>query len=162
MAGELAVLGAFLLACLAAAVSGAVFRPGPWYDRLDKPSWTPPDWLFPVAWTLLYIAIGVAPWLVWRELGLAAAALPLGVWAAQLVLNAAWSWLFFGLNRIGWALAEMALLIGLVVLCTRAFGNVTRPAGWLMAPYLAWLAFAFALNFSIWALNGEGFGNLIG
>ena len=77
-------------------------------------------------------------------------------WLLQLALNAAWSWLFFGLNRIGWSMLEMTLLIGVVLLCIKAFSTISRTAAWLMTPYLLWLLFALALNFSIWSLNGGG------
>jgi benzodiazapine receptor len=158
MAGELAVLGAFLLACFAAATTGAVFRPGPWYDRLDKPSWTPPDWLFPVAWTLLYIAIGVAPWLVWREAGFAGAALPLAVWAVQLLLNAAWSWLFFGIRRMDLAFAEVVALWLSIALMIALFLPISATAGLLMIPYLVWVSFAAALNLAVWQRNKDAVG----
>lgn len=158
MAGEFAVLGALLLACFAAATTGAFFRPGPWYDRLDKPSWTPPDWLFPVAWTLLYIAIGVAPWLVWRAAGFAGAALPLAVWAVQLLLNAAWSWLFFGLRRMDLAFAEVIALWLSIALMIVLFLPISTTAGLLMIPYLVWVSFAAALNFAVWQRNKDAVG----
>ncbi|WP_337877037.1 TspO/MBR family protein [Elioraea sp.] len=159
MAGELAVLGLFLLACFAAATTGAVFRPGPWYDRLDKPSWTPPDWAFPVAWTLLYIAIGVAPWLVWRAAGLAGAALPLAVWAVQLALNAAWSWLFFGLRRMDLAFAEVVALWLSIALMIALFLPISVTAGLLMVPYLVWVSFAAVLNLAVWQRNKDAVGS---
>ncbi|TQF77095.1 tryptophan-rich sensory protein [Elioraea sp. Yellowstone] len=159
MAGELAVLGPFLLACFAAATTGAVFRPGPWYDRLDKPSWTPPDWAFPVAWTLLYVAIGVAPWLVWRAAGFAGAALPLAVWAVQLALNAAWSWLFFGLRRMDLAFAEVVALWASIALMIALFLPISVTAGLLMVPYLVWVSFAAALNLAVWQRNKDAVGS---
>lgn len=159
MAGELAVLGLFLLACFAAATTGAVFRPGPWYDRLDKPSWTPPDWAFPVAWTLLYVAIGVAPWLVWRAAGFAGAALPLAVWAVQLALNAAWSWLFFGLRRMDLAFAEVVALWASIALMIALFLPISVTAGLLMVPYLVWVSFAAALNLAVWQRNKDAVGS---
>ncbi|GIX08528.1 TspO/MBR family protein [Elioraea sp.] len=159
MAGELAVLGLFLLACFAAATTGAVFRPGPWYDRLDKPSWTPPDWAFPVAWTLLYIAIGVAPWLVWRTAGFAGAALPLTVWAVQLALNAAWSWLFFGLRRMDLAFAEVVALWLSIALMIALFLPISVTAGLLMVPYLVWVSFAAVLNLAVWQRNKDAVGS---
>jgi tryptophan-rich sensory protein len=158
VAVELAVLAAFLLACFAAATTGAVFRPGAWYDQLDKPSWTPPDWAFPVAWTLLYIAIGVAPWLVWREAGFTGAALPLAVWAVQLLLNAAWSWLFFGLRRMDLAFAEVLALWLSIALMIALFLPVSVTAGLLMIPYLVWTSFAAALNLAVWQRNKDAVG----
>ena len=95
----LGLLG-FLGACFVAASTGAIFKPGPWYDTLAKPSWRPPNWLFPPAWAVLYILMAVAAWLVWREAGFAGAPLALMLWFRQLALNAAWSWIFFGLKRM--------------------------------------------------------------
>lgn len=158
MALDIAVLAGFLLACFAAATTGAFFRPGPWYDRLDKPSWTPPDWLFPVAWTLLYIAIGVAPWLVWREAGFAGAALPLAVWAVQLLLNAAWSWLFFGLRRMDLAFAEVVALWLSIAAMIALFLPISVTAGLLMIPYLVWVSFAAVLNLAVWQRNKAAVG----
>lgn len=153
MALDLAVLGLFLLACFAAASTGALFRPGAWYDRLDKPAWTPPDWLFPVAWTVLYLMIALAPWLVWRRAGLAGAALPLAVWAVQLALNAAWSWLFFGLRRMDWAFAEVLALWLAIAAMIALFWPISPAAGLMMVPYLLWVSFAAALNFAVWQRN---------
>ena len=74
----------------------------------------------------------------------------------QLGFNAAWSWLFFGLHRVGYALLDLTLLVGLVVMCIQAFRPISRPAAGLMLPYLAWLMFAWALNLTIWLMNGGG------
>ena len=88
----------FIAASFLAAMTGPFFRPGEWYERLNKPSWRPPNRLFAPVWTVLYVMIAVSGWLVWREVGFAGAALPLTVYALQLVLNAAWTPLFFGLR----------------------------------------------------------------
>src|SRR5215207_9809170 len=93
---SLFALLAFVAACFLAAIPGAVFRPGGWYERLDKPRWRPPNWLFAPIWTVLYLTIAVSGWLVWREAGIAGAALPLEIFALQLVLTAVWTPLFFG------------------------------------------------------------------
>lgn len=161
MVARYSSLAIFLLLVVLAAAFGASFEAGPWYYQLNKPSWTPPPWVFGPAWSVLYLLMAVAMWKVWQT-GQPTRTGALIWWLMQLVLNAAWSWLFFGLHRPGWALAEMALLIGVVVLCTTAFARISRLAAWLMAPYLAWLLFAFALNFAIWSLNGGGFGSLLG
>ena len=92
-------LGCFTIACFLAALTGAWFRPGEWYEQLKKPRWRPPNWLFAPVWTVLYLMIAVAGWLVWREVGFAGAGLPLAIYALQLILNAAWTPLFFGLHR---------------------------------------------------------------
>ncbi|MCB1519079.1 MAG: tryptophan-rich sensory protein [Hyphomicrobiaceae bacterium] len=140
----------FFAAVIAIAVSGAVFMPGPWYKALDKPSWTPPDWLFGPAWTLLYIAIAVAGWLVWREDGFR---LPLFIWAANLVFNGAWSWLMFGRHRIGLALVDAILMLVTIVAFIAVAWPVSETAALLFIPYLAWVLFATALNWSIFARN---------
>lgn len=158
MAFDLTVLAGFLLACFAAASTGALFRPGPWYQTLDKPSWTPSDRLFPVAWTALYLAIGAAAWLVWREAGFAGAALPLAVWAVQLVLNAAWSWLFFGLRRMDLAFAEVMLLWVVIAATIALFLPISTLAGLILVPYLVWVSFAAALNLAVWQRNKHAVG----
>lgn len=146
-------LGAWLIVSYAAAVVGSQFTPGEWYDRLAKPEWTPPSWLFGPVWTILYAMMGVAAWLVWREAGLAGAKVALGLFIAQLILNGAWSWLFFGLHRPDLALAEILVLWLLILATTGAFWRVRALAGILLLPYLAWVTFAAGLNFEIWRLN---------
>ena len=148
-------LAVFLALVVAAAGFGAQFPAGEYYAMINKPDWAPPPWVFGPVWTLLYVMMAVAMWKVWMT-GQQARLGALAWWLLQLTLNAAWSWLFFGLTRTGWAMAEMALLIGIVVLCIKAFSLVSKPAAWLMAPYLIWLVVAFALNFSVWSLNGGG------
>ena len=145
----------FLGACFVAATTGAIFKPGEWYAGLAKPPWNPPNWLFPPAWAVLYVSMAVAAWLVWREAGFAGAALPLGLWFLQLGLNAAWSWLFFGLKRMDLALAELVVfwltILGTIV----AFAPVHAGAAWLLVPYLAWVTFAGWLNFTLLRLNRD-------
>ena len=140
----------FIAAVLVVALSGALFMPGPWYRSLDKPSWTPPDWLFGPAWTVLYLMIAIAGWLVWRSAGLGAA---LAIWVLNLVLNAAWSWLMFGRRRIAAALVDaIAMLVTIIAFMIVAWPS-SETAAWLFAPYLAWVAFATALNASILRRN---------
>jgi len=143
----------FFLACFAAASTGGIFRPGAWYASLRKPSWRPPDWLFGPVWAVLYVMIAVSGWLVWRDAGWPAAALPLGLYAVQLVLNGLWSAIFFGFRRLGLALAEMALLWLAIVATMTAFHPINATAAWLLAPYLLWVSFAFVLNHAVWRLN---------
>ncbi len=149
MNSTLALLG-FFAACFLVACSGAVFRPGEWYESLAKPSWNPPNWLFAPAWTLLYILIAIAGWLVWREAGIVPA---LALYAVQLVLNAAWSGIFFGMKRPDLAFAELVLLWLSILGCILLFAPISATAAWLMAPYLAWVTFAGALNYAIWQRN---------
>jgi benzodiazapine receptor len=141
----------FLFAVIAAAFTGSRFLPGPWYQTLAKPSWTPPNWLFAPAWTLLYIAMAFAGWLVWRNRG--GLSLPLGLWIGQLVLNAAWSWLFFGLHRPVAALADIVGLLVLILAFILTAAPVSRGAALLFVPYGLWVTFATALNASIVRLN---------
>jgi benzodiazapine receptor len=137
-----------------AAWIGSRFGPGEWYLTLAKPSFTPPAWIFAPVWTLLYLLMGLAAWLVWQRSGLAGAKLALGLFVVQLVLNAAWSWLFFGEHRIGLALADLAALWLTLAATLLAFW-VHRPlAAFLLVPYLAWVSFAALLNFAFWRLNG--------
>lgn len=145
----------FVLACLAAAASGAVFRPGAWYESLRQPSWRPPNYLFGPVWLVLYIMIAVAGWLVWREAGLAGAALPLALYALQLALNALWSWLAFKRHRLDLAALDMAALWLAIAATIWAFHPISPTAGWLLVPYLAWVSFALALNVKLWRLNWE-------
>lgn len=133
-------------------VSGGA-GPGPWYDLLRKPAWTPPAWVFGPAWTLLYASMAVAAWLVWRHGGWKPNQGALSLFALQLLFNVMWSPLFFGMHRPGLALVD-SMLIWLALLATiAAFWRVSVPAGALLLPYLAWVSFATALNFEIWRLN---------
>jgi tryptophan-rich sensory protein len=142
----------FLAAVFAVAMSGAVFMPGDWYKSLRKPSWTPPDWLFGPAWTLLYLLIAIAGWLVWREVGLG---LTLGIWGLNLVLNAAWSWLMFGRHQIRAALMDAIGMLTTIVAFIWAAWPVSPTAAALFVPYLAWTAFATALNWAILQRNPQ-------
>jgi tryptophan-rich sensory protein len=109
--------------------------------------------VFGPVWSLLYLLMGISAWQVWRKTGFRAAAVPLGWFGVQLVLNAAWSGLFFGLQSPGAALIEIVLLWGAILATTIAFWRRSALAGWLMLPYLAWVSFAVALNLAIWNLN---------
>jgi benzodiazapine receptor len=143
----------FVGVCVAAALSGVLFPPGRWYEGLRKPSWRPPNWLFGPAWTILYGTIAVAGWLVWREAGWAGAAVPLTIYGIQLVLNAAWSGIFFGLKRMDLAFAELCLLWIAILATIVSFHTVEPSAAWLLVPYLCWVTFAGILNFTMWRLN---------
>jgi tryptophan-rich sensory protein len=149
------ILGLFgwVLLCFAAAACGALFMPGEWYAALNKPAWNPPSWIFGPVWTALYAMMALAAWLVWQRGGFAAQRRPLGLFLAQLALNALWTPLFFGLRQPGVAFAE-TLLLWLAILATLlAFRPVSRTAVWLIAPYLAWVSFAAVLNLTLWKLN---------
>jgi tryptophan-rich sensory protein len=143
----------FAAACLVAAAAGTLFRPGEWYEALEKPSWRPPNWLFAPVWSLLYVMIAISGWLVWRQSSAAAVSLPLAVYFLQLFLNAAWTPLFFGLHRPGWAAIEIALVWLSIVATIIVFSPISALAAALLLPYLAWVTFATALNIAIWRLN---------
>jgi benzodiazapine receptor len=148
-------LTVFLALVVIAMWMGSQFPAGEYYALLNKPGWAPPAWLFGPVWSILYVLMAVAMWKVWQS-GQQERLGALAWWLLQLGLNVAWSWLFFGLTRIGWAMAELAVLIGLVVFCTKVFSMISKPAAWMMVPYILWLLFALALNFSLWSLNGGG------
>ena len=143
----------WLVVSFAAAWIGSRFMPGEWYASLAKPSWNPPSAVFAPVWSLLYASMGVAAWLVWRQAGFKEARTALGLFAAQLVLNALWSWLFFGLHRPGVAFVDIVALWLLILIVSVLFWRRSRTAGALMLPYLAWVGFASCLNFAIWRLN---------
>jgi len=155
----LALIG-FLGACYAAAALGALWTAGSvstWYPGLSKPSWTPPNWLFGPVWSALYTMMAVAAWLVWRGgivgAGRPAARLGLALFAAQLLLNLAWSGLFFGLQRPDLGFLDIVALWLSIAATAVAFGRVSLTAAGLMVPYLVWVTYAAALNFAIWRLN---------
>ena len=142
--------------CFAAAGLGGLVTtpkiPG-WYADLAKPIWTPPDWIFGPVWTLLYLMMGIAAWLVWRQAGFTNAKLPLALFAIQLSLNTLWSVLFFGLQNPGAAAVEIIVLWVAILATLIAFWKRSKWAGWLLVPYLAWVSYATVLNASIWQLN---------
>lgn len=146
----------FLIICFAAAAIGGIVT-GPaidgWYETLEKPSWQPPAWLFGPVWTVLYMLMAIAAWLVWRQAGARSASVPLSLFAIQLVLNVAWSWIFFGLQRPGWAALELIVLWLAIAVTTLAFYRRSKLAAVLMLPYISWVTFAGVLNFTIWRLN---------
>ncbi len=140
----------FLVACLAAGATGAVFKPGAWYDSLAKPAWTPPNWLFPVAWTTLYLCMSFA---AMRVAPLPGSGQGLAFWALQIALNTLWTPVFFGLRRMR---DGFVVLVGLwlaVAATTVAFFRLDLLAGLLMLPYVAWVSVAGALNFTVWRMN---------
>ena len=139
-----AVAAVALVGGLAAASAGATYR------ALELPAFAPPSWLFGPVWTVLYVMIAVAGWWVWREVGWGR---ELTLWSGQLVLNLAWTPLFFAADRYALALADIALLLVAVAATIVLFRRTSPPAAWLLVPYLAWVAFATALNAAIVVLN---------
>lgn len=142
----------FLAACGGAAATGAMFQPGPWYGALQKPSWTPPNWLFPVAWTTLYLLMSLS---AMRVAQLPDAGQALAFWAMQIAFNTLWTPVFFGLRRMRAALVVMAFLWLSVAATTFAFWQMDWLAGLMFTPYLLWVSVAGALNFSVWRLNPD-------
>lgn len=140
----------FLAACGAAAATGAMFQPGAWYESLNKPAWTPPDWAFPVVWTTLYLAMSYA---AMRVALLPGSGQALAFWAMQIAFNTLWTPVFFGLRRMKAGLVVLCGLWLAVAATMLAFWQLDALAGALMAPYLLWATIAGALNYSVWRRN---------
>ena len=146
-------LAGWIALTFCAALTGFFIQPAGYYASLAKPSWSPPAWVFGPVWTALYLMMAVAAWLVWRQGGWRAQRAPLSLYLLQLALNALWTPVFFGLRSPGLALVVIVSLGAAIVLTGRAFRPVSRVASWLLIPYLVWVVFAAALNFSIWRLQ---------
>ncbi|ATV18172.1 sensory protein TspO [Pseudomonas avellanae] len=136
----------FLLACAAAAATGIIFKPGAWYESLQKPAFTPPNWAFPVAWTTIYLLLA---WAGYRLTLLPGSQTVLALWAAQIALNTLWTPVFFGANRIAAAMVILALLWIVVATMIVMALQLDIITGLILFPYLVWLSVAAALNFSI-------------
>ncbi|MBA3589192.1 TspO/MBR family protein [Methylibium sp.] len=150
----LGLLGWIALSFAAAAIGGfASVNAGDFYQQLERPPWAPPAWLFGPVWSVLYLMMGVAAWLVWRARGFDGARTALVLFLVQLAANALWTWLFFAWREGGLAFAEILVLWALILGTVLAFWRVRPLAGALLLPYLAWVSFASALNFSLWQLN---------
>ncbi|MGF1456185.1 MAG: TspO/MBR family protein [Alphaproteobacteria bacterium] len=146
-------LGIFIVVNFAAASSGAIFKPGAWYEALKKPSWTPPNWAFPVVWTTLFAANAWSGYLVWQAAG-PDAALALTAYGISLVFNAIWSFLFFGLRRLDLGMAEVVALWASIAVVLVLFVPYSQTAALLQVPYLAWVTLAGVLNLRLLQLNG--------
>ncbi|MEP3944496.1 TspO/MBR family protein [Ascidiaceihabitans sp.] len=142
----------FMVACFSAGATGGLFPPGAWYRGLNKPVWTPPDWVFPVTWITLYICMSAAGARVALAEGNGIA---MAFWSIQIALNALWTPVFFGLQKIRFGLAVIGGLWVAVLLGMIALWQVDTLAGMLFAPYLLWVTIAAALNASVWKLNPE-------
>lgn len=143
----------WIFVCSLAGIFGAQFEPGSWYEMLSKPSWTPPNWIFPVVWPILYVLMGISAWLLWRQEKISTYWTEFTWFFLQLALNAIWSWIFFGMQLIATGLAEILLLWISILFTTMLFWNRNKLAGMLLVPYLLWVGYASALNFAIWQLN---------
>jgi tryptophan-rich sensory protein len=146
-----------VLGTVAAALIGGMgsVRSGELYQQLDKPAWAPPAPVFGPVWTVLYVLMGLAAVLVVRRAGARSTGPALPLFAAQLGLNALWPWLFFGWRLGGVALAEIAALLVVLLLTVLAFARIHRWAAGLLVPYLAWVAYAAALTWSVWRRNPD-------
>jgi len=147
-----AVPAILLLGTLSGRASGSGYG-NAWFDALEKPSFMPPGWAFPVAWTLLYIALGLALALILHARGARGRGLALALFGAQLLLNFSWSPIFFAAHRVGAALVVILAILALSAASAFLFYRIRRAAGLLLIPYLAWLCFAAALNEEIARLN---------
>ncbi len=144
---------------IAAAVGAAAsVQATSFYTQLVQPDWAPPPSIFGPVWSFLYALMGVAAWLVWRSSGSRLARAALTLFLAQLVLNALWSWLFFGWHRGAFAFVDILLLWGLIAATLVSFWRIRPLAGALLIPYLLWVSFAGVLNYSVWQLNPQALG----
>ncbi|MCX7598466.1 MAG: tryptophan-rich sensory protein [Armatimonadetes bacterium] len=146
-------------ACFAAAALGGYATSTSvqdWYPTLKKPAWNPPNSVFGPVWTVLYLAMGIAAWIVWTKAGFSAARMPLALFAVQLLLNMAWSFFFFAFRNPGAAFVELCVLWVAISATLAAFWRVSILAAGLLVPYLAWVTFAGVLNFTVWQLNKGG------
>ena len=150
-------LAAWLIISFIAAAIGAAasVQAGPFYTQLVRPEWAPAPSVFGPVWTVLYILMGIAAWLVWRAGGFGAARFALTIFLVQLALNALWSWLFFGWHRGGLAFGDILLLWAAIVATVVAFWRIRSLAGALLVPYLLWVSFATLLNYYVWQLNPQ-------
>lgn len=125
-----------------------------WYQTIQKPSWNPPNWVFGPVWTTLYVMMGIALWLVWKEDTSKELKLIAGIlFAAQLTLNFFWSFIFFKLEQPGFAFLEILFMWVAILATIFAFAQVNKRAAWLLVPYISWVSFAAMLNFTIWRMN---------
>ena len=152
---QLAGLVGWLAVTFAAAAVGALasVNAGAFYQQLERPAWAPPAALFGPIWTLLYVLMGIAAWLVWRQAGFRRARVALTLFLVQLAVNALWTWLFFVWRLGALAFVESLALGALVLLTVIAFWRIRPVAGMLLMPYLAWVTYAAALTLAVWQRN---------
>ena len=157
---RLVSLAVFLVLVVVATAVGGQFVGGDWYYVLFTPSWTPSAMAMASVWSVLYVLMALSAWMIWDAMrGLARVAL--GWWGLQLLLSICWSWVFFGLHRLGLSLVIVSLWILVVLIVIRAFRPIKPEAASLVVPLAAWLVFVWVLNFSQWHMNGGGLGSVI-
>lgn len=145
----------FIVVCLGIGGLGAMATTPEidgWYRTIEKPTWNPPDWIFGPVWTTLYILMAIAGWRVWT-MSNTKRTLPMSLFAIQLLLNLAWSFIFFAKHQPGWAFVEIIVLWLAITATMLTFFQRSKLAGALLIPYWAWVSFASVLNFTIWRMN---------
>jgi len=146
-----------IVICELAGIIGSVFTTpsiAGWYATLARPDLAPPNWVFGPVWTTLYALMGIAAFLVWRKgLGRRDVKIALGIFVGQLILNTLWSIIFFGLHSLDGALIEIIFLWLAILAAIVSFTKISKPATWLLAPYILWVSFACYLNLMFWLLN---------
>ena len=154
-------LAIFLLLVIVASTISGMFHAGEWYHVIaNKPSWTVPAWFYGPLWAVLYLLMALAAWNVWLT-GHFSRKGALIWWGFLLLLNIIWPMLIFGLERPGWAWLVLGVTIGAAALCIRAFRLLSRQSAYLMAPYMAWLVFAWVWNLAVWTMNGGLFSKVL-
>ena len=158
MSDWIALVVSIIVAFAAAAIGGmATAEAIPvWYNGLKKPWFTPPEWAFGPVWTILYLLMAIAAWLVWEQNSAKSIAIPLGLYAAQLALNVLWSFIFFYKRKLRAGFIDIIALWAAILVTLILFWNVDTLAGLLFIPYLAWVTIASALNYKVWKLNPAG------
>ena len=153
--GLIALISSIAIALSAGGIGGLATASSvsTWYAGLNKPAFNPPNAVFGPVWTTLYVLMALAAWRVWRAGPVGGRRAALTLYAVQLALNLAWSFIFFGLRQPGFALGEVVLLLASVVATAALFWRIDRLAGLMMIPYAAWVTFASLLNFEVWRLN---------
>jgi tryptophan-rich sensory protein len=154
LVGLAAFMGAVFIAMLVAGVATGLGVNG-WYAETPKPFWTPPDWVFTPVWTLLYVSMAVAAWIVWRRDGWRGARLALLLFFAQLLLNVLWPVLFFMLKETGWASAELVVLVLVILATAWRFDRHSRIAAMLLLPYAVWAGYAASISIGVWLMMPE-------
>jgi translocator protein len=154
---QLAALAGWLALSVAAGAVGAFASAdaGTFYEQLVRPAWAPPARLFGPVWSVLYLIMGIAAWLVWRERAVSSTRWALSLYVIQLIANALWTWFYFTWRQGAWAFTEILVLLALIVATMIAFWRVSRIAGMLLLPYLLWVAFASALTYATWRANPQ-------
>jgi len=152
---RLLALIVFIVLVVLTVALGSQFEAGDWYQAVKQPGWGPSPALLVIVWSLVYVLLAASAWMVWdRAQSVAHKALVW--WLLQLVASVVWSWVYFGLHRVGWAMAVMGVWLLLSLITARSFRQYRPEASSLMLPVVIWLVFALALNFTQWTLNGGG------